>query len=338
MSGLLRADWIRLGNRQSLRAIIVALPLLAAAFFLLSFRSTDIQSSFDEATERQALTANFSGQGIPPDQIQAQVDQIIAGERANFEQIQAQMEANRATYAFPSSVLTLLGSAAALYFFGMILLTATTIGDEFGWGTIRTSLLASSNRPRLLAVRLGVLVTVAVVALALFLLLSLVLPVLIGAVAGGLPASPPVGGAALAVLVGGHLVAAITLIGFAAAATLVMRSGSLTLVVALVYVLAETAVAGLLGRLGPFRPANSFGDGRPAGPFEWVLNVFPVHAIQTFLVVAGQVAGNTTDTSGGGLAAPHLADTALPFASMLAWAAIFTAVAVVRFNRMDIAE
>src|SRR5258706_737620 len=249
MIGLLRAERIRLGHRRSLQAIVIAVPLLARAFFVPNFRSTDIQFTFDEATERQGFTNSLTEQGMPPDQVQAQVDQLIADERANFEQMRAQMEATRATYAFPSSVLTLFGFATAIYFFGMILLTATTIGDEFGWGTIRTSLLASSDRRRWLVVRLATLVTLAVVALALFLVLSLVLPLVIGAVVGGLPPSPPMDGAALAALVAGYLVAAITLIGFAAAATLVMRSGSLTLVAALVYVLAETAVVGLVGRL-----------------------------------------------------------------------------------------
>ena len=39
----------------------------------------------------------------------------------------------------------------------LVLLTATTIGDEFGWGTIRTTLLGSSHRWRILLVRLGAL-------------------------------------------------------------------------------------------------------------------------------------------------------------------------------------
>jgi ABC-type transport system involved in multi-copper enzyme maturation permease subunit len=337
MSGLLRADWIRLGHRQTVQAIVVAIPLLAATFFLLNFRSTDIQFYFDEAAERQMLTDQFTQGGMPPDQVKEQVDQIIADEKAGYEQMRQQMEVTRATFAFPASVLTLMGSATVVYLFGLILLTATTLGDEFGWGTIRTSLLASSDRPRFLAVRLAVLVTVAGVGLALLLLLSAVLPLVIAAVVGGLPKPPPVDAAAVEVLVGGTLLTAIALIGFAAAATVVMRSGSLTLVVALVYVLAETAVVGLLGRLEPFRPADSFGQGNAAGPLAWVLNLFPVHAVQTFLVVAAQVAGNVSDGSGA-FGSAHLADTTLPLASIAVWAVIFMAVAMVRFTRMDIAE
>jgi ABC-type transport system involved in multi-copper enzyme maturation permease subunit len=337
MTGILRADMIRLGRRRTLQAIVIAIPLLGATFFLLNFRSTDIQFFFDEATERQSLTADFTAQGMPLDQVTAQVDQIIADERAGYEQAAAQMEVTRATFAFPASVVTLLGSATGVYLFGMILLTATTIGDEFGWGTIRTSLLASSNRRRWLAVRLAVLVTLAAVGLALLLVLSLILPLAIVAVVGRLPPPPPVDVAALAVLVGGDLVAAIALIGFAAAATMVMRSGSLTLVVALVYVLADTAVVGLLGRLEPFRPENSFGQGNPAGPLAWALNLFPVHAIQVVLGSATQLAANVLDYSSD-VGSPVLADTFLPLASVAGWAGVFVAIAMVRFNRMDIVE
>lgn len=337
MSGLLRAERIRLGQRRTVQTIVLAIPLLAAAFFLLGFRSTDIQFYFDEAAERQMLTDQFTQSGMPPEQVKEQVDQVIADEKASFEQMRVQMEATRATYVFPASVLTLMGSATAVYFFGMILLTATTIGDEFGWGTIRTSLLASSNRPRLLAARLAVLVAFAVVGLVLLLLLSLVLPLVIAAVVGQLPQPPPVDQGALAVLLGGTLLTALALIGFAAAATVIMRSGSLTLVAALVYVLAETAVVGLLGRLEPFRPADSFGQGNPAGPLVWVLSVFPVHAIQTFLVVATQVGTNVGDGSSG-FGSAHLSDATLPLVSIAVWATIFMAIAMVRFNRMDIAE
>jgi ABC-type transport system involved in multi-copper enzyme maturation permease subunit len=337
MSGLLPADRIRLGHRRTLQAIVIAIPLLGATFFLLNFRSTDIQFFFDEATERQSLTDSLTAQGMPPDQIKEQVEQIISDERAGYDQMRLQMEATRATFAFPASVLTLLGSATAVYLFGMILMTATTIGDEFGWGTIRTSLLASSNRRRWLAVRLSVLVSLAVVGLAVLLLLSAILPLAIVAVVGQLPQAPPVDGAALAVLVGGLLVAAIALIGFAAAATVVMRSGSLTLVAALVYVLAETAVVGLLGRLEPFRPANFFGQDLPAGPLVWALNLFPVHAIQVLLASASQLAVKALDYSSE-VGSPVLADTYLPLASVGGWAAIFMAIAMVRFNRMDIVE
>lgn len=342
MTGLLRAERIRLGRRKALQAIVLALPLLAATFFLLGFRSTDINYVFDEAAERQALTEAFTAQGMSPEDIKVNIDSMMEGERESYRQATAQMAATRATYAFPASIVTLLGSATLVYFFGTILLTATTIGDEFSWGTIRTTLLASSNRGRWLAVRLGVLLAVVVLGMGALLLLSLVLPLAIGAVVGGLPAPAPTDSAAIAVVVGGHLLAAIMLVGFAAAASLLMRSGSLTLVAALVYTLVETVLVGLIARLEPFQPADSFGSGAPAGPLAWVLNLFPMHAIQMALAIATGQAIKPVDLgngfeSFGGTTLP-LSDTYLPLATVAVWAVVFTSIAAFRLARMDIAE
>ena len=333
MTGLLRAERIRLGRRKALQAIVLAIPLLAATFFLLGFRSTDLQPFFDEAAERQQLTAQFSQPGVSPEEVKLQVDQIIESERQSYEQMRSEMERMRATYVFPASIVTLLGSATLAFFFGTVLLTATTIGDEFGWGTIRTTLLASSNRRRWLAVRLGVLVALVGLWFGALLLLSLGLPLVIAAVVGPLPASAPVDPGAILVVAGGHLLGALMLVGFAAAASLVMRSGSIALVVALVYALVETVVLGLLAQLGPFRPVDSFGQGNPAGPFAWVLNLFPMHAIQMALGIGSQLATNQ-----GGGSSFVLSDAYVPLAVVAGWAAIFLAVAAARFTRMDIAE
>jgi ABC-type transport system involved in multi-copper enzyme maturation permease subunit len=267
----------------------------------------------------------------------SQVDDMLAQEKAGYEEELARQETIRATYAFPASITTLLGSAIVVYLFALLLLTATTIGDEFSWGTIRTTLLASSNRPRWLAVRLGLIALTAVLALAVLVLLALVLPLAIVAVVGHLPQSPPVDLAALAVLLGGLAVTAFVLIGFAAASTVLMRSGGLTLVITLVWVLAESAVLALVIRLEPFRPENAFGDGKPAGPLAWALDLFPVHAFQDFLSTATQATGGAVNY-GGEITTLPLAGTYLPLASLAAWAVIFVAIAVLRFDRMDIAE
>jgi len=337
VTGLLAADWLRLRRRRALQAIVLAIPLLAGAFFLLSFRSTDLQLYFDEPTERQALMDQFLQDGFSQADAQAQVDDQIAQEKASYEQEQASEDRTRATYAFPASITTLLGGATAIYLFALLLLTATTIGDEFSWGTIRTSLLASSNRRRWLGVRLGLVGLTAVIALAVLVVLALVLPLAIVAVVGHLPQPPPVDAAALGVLLGGLAVTAFVLIGFAAAATVVMRSGGLTLVITLVWVLAESAVLALIARLEPFRPENAFGDGKPAGPLAWALDLFPVHAFQDFLSTATQATGGVVNY-GGDITTVPLSGTYLPLASLAAWAVLFIAIAVLRFDRMDIAE
>lgn len=339
MRALLRADWLRLGKRRSLQAILLAIPLLAATFFLLGFRSTDYQLFFDETAERQSLTDQFSQGGVPADQVKDQVDQIIDQERLGYQQQVAQEQAVRATYAFPASIPTLLGTAAFVYLLAMVLLAASTIGDEFSWGTIRTSLLAASNRRRWLTVRLVLLSGAAVVGMLLLLVLAAVLPLALVAVVGPLPHAPPTDVAALVVLLVGLVIGAIALIGFAAAATLLMRSGGLTLLVAIVYGLLETTVVALIAQLAPFRPENAFGDGKPAGPLAWILGLFPVHAFQQFLNAASQATGGIYDYGGQAVSSGVPLGPALwPLASVALWAVVFIAIAMIRFDRMDIAE
>ncbi len=339
MRALLRADWLRLGKRRTLQVILLAIPLLAATFFLLGFRSNDYQPYFDEAAERASLTDQFSQGGMPADQIKEQVDQAIQSERQDYERQVAQMNAVRATYAFPASIPTLLGTAAGIYLLAMILLAASTIGDEFSWGTIRTSLLASSDRRRWLLARLLLLGGAAVIGMALLLLLSAILPLLLVTVVGPLPQAPPTDGPALALLVGGILLGAITLIGFAAASALLMRSGGMTLLVAILYALIESTVLGLIAQLPAFRPENAFGDGKPAGALAWLLGLFPVRAFLQFLTAAQQATGGVYDYGSQAYASAGPLGPALwPLASVAAWGVAFIAIAVVRFDRMDIAE
>jgi ABC-type transport system involved in multi-copper enzyme maturation permease subunit len=181
------------------------------------------------------------------------------------------------------------------------------------------------------------LVLSGLIALAVIVVLAVLLPLAIVAVVGQLPQPPPVDAAAVAVLVGGLFISGVMLIGFGAAVTLVIRSGGFTLVVAFVYVLAESAVVGLVARLEPFRPANSFGAGNPAGPLAWVLDLFPVHAVQDFIGTATQATGGVVDY-GGQVATAPLANAYVPLAFVAGWAALFIGIAVRRFDRMDIAE
>jgi len=339
MRALLRADWLRLGKRRTLQVILLAIQLIGATFFLLGFRSTDYQPYFDEVAERQSLTVQFSQGGMPADQVKDQVDQAIEQERSEYLRLVAQMQAVRATYAFPASLPTLLATASAIYLLAMVLLAASTMGDEFSWGTIRTSLLASSNRRRWLTVRLALLAGAAVVGMALLVLAAAMLPLVLVAVVGPLPPAPPTNLAALVVLVGGLVLGAIALVGFAMAAALLMRSGGLTLLIAIIYALVESTVVVLIAQLPPFRPENAFGDGQPGGPLTWVLGLFPVHAFQQFLIAATQATGAVYDYGGQGIASGVPLGPALwPLASVTAWGLVFIAIAFIRFDRMDIAE
>jgi ABC-type transport system involved in multi-copper enzyme maturation permease subunit len=326
--GLARAEWLRFRKRRSLLVIVAAVPLLVGFFFVVGYASIwGGPPPFDAEATRARLIADGMVIGLPPAQAEELLVQYIESERVNTQLQLEQLALQRATYAFPQSLVTVLGNGPFVYF-ALILLTATTIGDEFGWGTIRTALLASSHRRRMLLVRLAALGVIAGLLLVLLLIAGTALPVVLAAAGANLPSAPPVDGGALLVLILGELVVGLAVVGFAALATLVMRSGSLTLVATLVYFAVEAAILVLLSRFEPFRQ-----DGAAA----WVLDTFPIHGITTLTTEASRAASAFAHNFGE-VFRPNLGATGVPILAMAVWGTVFALLAFRRFSRMDIAE
>jgi ABC-type transport system involved in multi-copper enzyme maturation permease subunit len=328
VTGLFRADWLRFRKRGALQVMVIAVPVIVAFFYLAGFRSSDAGLiPFDEAAFRQQMIDQGVTSGLPPDQAEAQLRQMVDSERAGYEQQLRQVRITQSGYAFPQSFILVLGFAT-FAFLALILIAATTIGDEFGWGTVRTSLLASSDRRRFLLARVLSLVVVAVVLFGALLLLGVLLPGVLALTGSSPPPAPAVDVGWLAVLVLADLVISIAVIGFATMATVLVRSGGLTLVAALVYVAIEGAVLSLLSRFEAFQDN---------GNLHWVLNLFPFRATVTILdklaVAAGRVevypGSNGTFDPGAAWA---------PLAALVVWGAIFLSIAFQRFRRMDIVE
>jgi ABC-type transport system involved in multi-copper enzyme maturation permease subunit len=308
--------------------MVIAIPVLIAFFYLAGFRNaTSYLPTFDEQTYRQQLIDGGAVIGVLPDQVDEALRQMIDSERANYEQQLAQVRLTQSGFAFPQSLLVVLGSATYA-FLALILLTATTIGDEFSWATIRTMLLASSDRRRVLLARLVSLGAAAGFVFAVTLLLGLALPGVLALTGSVLPPAPPVDFGWLAILVVADLVISVTVISFAAMATLLVRSGGLTLVVALAYVAIEGAVNALLLRFEPFQDKGSL---------QWVLNVLPFRATVTVLDKLAGGAGRV-EPYPGAFGPPDPGAAWLPLAALAVWGAVFMAVAFWRFRRMDIVE
>jgi ABC-type transport system involved in multi-copper enzyme maturation permease subunit len=308
--------------------MVIAVPVVIAFFYLAGFRGSDAGvSQFDEAAFRQEMIDSGAVSGLSPGEAEAQLQQMVANERAGYQQMIDQYTRTKSGYAFPQSFILVLGFAT-FAFLALILITATTIGDEFGWGTIRTSLLASSDRRRFLTARVISLIGVAVVLFAILLLLGILLPAVLALTGSDVPPAPPVDAGWLTVLVLADLVISITLIGFATMATVLVRSGSLALVAALVYVAIEGALLSLLNRFEAFQDS---------GDLHWVLNLFPFRATVTILdklaVAAGRVEGYP-----GANGTPDPGAAWLPLAALGVWGAMFLAIALWRFRRMDIVE
>jgi len=309
--------------------MVIAVPVVIAFFYLTGFRGSDAGIiPFDEAAFRQQMIDEGSLNGLPPDEAEAQLQQMIDNERTGYQQMIDQIRRTQSTYAFPQSFIVVLGFAT-FAFLALTLITATTVGDEFGWGTIRTSLLASSDRRRFLLARVLSLVGVAAVLFAVVLLLGVLLPSVLAVTGSNLPAAPPVDTGWLAVLVLADLVISVTLIGFATMATVLVRSGSLALVAVLIYVAIEGALLSLLTRFEVFQDT---------GDLHWVLNLFPFRATVTILDKLAAAAGRIEISPFGSNVPSDPGAALLPLGALAVWGAMFLAIAFWRFRRMDIVE
>ena len=325
MTNLLRAEWIRFRRRRAIQAIVVIVLLLISVQFLAGALSTPEPAPFDEAAVRAELIAQGYGAGLPPDEAERLIAQGVEAERQGHAIEVGVAKIARAAYAFPRSLLTVLGSAS-LVLLAMILLTATTIGDDFGWGTIRTTLLANSRRSRVLLARIIVLAATGIVLFAIVLLLGALLPLLVGPRdVNGLPAVDWLG---IVTLLVGLLAAMAAVIAFSALATVIVRSGGLTLVAAPVYLVLEAAVLSVLVRVPVLQPGH---EG------AWLLDGFPVHGLVTLTEVAARAASGLGHFPGD-VVDRSLGPVAVPIVALAAWAGVFALLAFKRFGRMDIAE
>jgi ABC-type transport system involved in multi-copper enzyme maturation permease subunit len=157
-------------------------------------------------------------------------------------QIGAQMNAVRVLYVFPRSIVTMLHqgtwvSMAAAF------VTASWIGSEFDWGTIRNVFLIRPERGRFLATRLLSVILIMTIALVLTGLLGAILPALTG-IGGGM-AAPEVPPRAIPLAAFGAWVWALAFIAIAALAAVLTRSPIFALILTAGYFLLDGLIANL---------------------------------------------------------------------------------------------
>ena len=338
----MRAELLRLRRRRSLQAIVLAVPLLVGVTFFLGYNSVYEQPPFDEAAFRQEMIDGGYGVGVPPVELDQLLDEAVVSQRQMFDQLDENQRFIRATYTFPYSLVQVLGSGVFVLL-ALILLTATTIGDEFGWATIRTSLVASSRRRRFLLVRLAAIVVAGLLIFGLLLVVGTLLPLLLNIPQSKLPATlPDFDGGAFIVLIGGELVASLLVIAFAALTTLLFRNGALALGAVPVWVAVEAAVLMLLLRFPNFGGGalSELGGDQPPPPpppDAWMLDAFPLRGITTLVQTAGRAASGLPSYVGD-VVGRDVAAAAVPITSFTILAAVLLALAFRRFSRMDIVE
>ena len=227
----------------------------------------------------------------------------------------------REPYAFPQSLLAVLAGAWPVPL-ACLFLGAATVGGDFGWGTIRTALLAWSDRTGWLVARLLSLAALAAFMLAAVLVVGALLPLVLIVAGEQLPAvDPPTG---LLVVVGAQLLVAIQYAALGVAGGLVARSLAGGFLLAGGYLLFDTALAGLgAWSAAGLRavPAFSFsGSGR--GLIE----------------AANRVSGAPPplDESITGLLPPLALPGWLSLVVVLVWLGALAALALVRLRRLDV--
>lgn len=330
MTALLRADWIRYRRRLDLWVIGIGALVFAGIGFLSGYRtdSTDPVWQTEAEIRRMVLDTSYF-EGVSQDEIDRQVDQMVAdyvaGQEAQKEDWERSQAINLQKYDLAQSPLTILGSGIVPLI--AVFFTATLIvGDEFRHGTIRTSLLAASARRRFLAARL---VTIAVMTVGLFLLvvaLGFVLSLVLRILGAELPPSTvPLDIAAAAALVGAEVVGTFTVVALGVALVLLTRSGAVPLLLVVIYAVAEVFIA----NLAIFARDT---------PLAAVPNAFVTRSIQTLVAHLAQRSGALTFAQSGVAVGEGAADLWVASLIVLAWLGLFVVIADRRFRTMDIVE
>lgn len=335
MSGLFRAELLRLRKRRSLQVIVLGAPLLIGVLFVLGWSSIYSSPPFDAAEYRAQLIAEGYVAGLPPEQAEPLLAEAVEAARQQYALGEAGEAAQRGRHLFPYSLATVM-SSGVIVLVALLLLTATTMGDEFGWGTIRGMLLASGHRRKILLVRLSALAVAAAVMIGLTLVVGAVLPFVLNVAAYRLPDPlPAFDYGALLVLIGGVMVASFFMVCFAALATLAFRSGPVALIVLPVWVAVESAILALLVRFPSI--GGQMMNGGPPGPDAWVLELFPLRGLTTLTNLASTAAIGFPPYPGAPFTR-SLVGVEVPIVAFAVVAILFGALAFRRFNRMDIVE
>jgi len=290
MRRLLAADRVRFGRRRDLWILVSLVPVLLLLMFV---------SEFNGVTTPPKDNFFFD----PPDPVQeaAMHDQMMADWRQ-------QLATELPTFAFPASLLKVTGNVGPVILLAIYLATAL-VGGEFEWGTVRTIHLTSS-RGRTLAVRIGVVVGMLAVVMAIALIGATLIPFLLsfeGKPLQEFAAPVPDLGSGMVF----RLVAVLPFIAIPVLMAVLARSISVGFLLVLLVFAADVAIT--------------------AAPF-WTVSPTP-------WVPALTVSGSISRLLGGpDSTLASLAPVAASFGALVAWAVLPVVAAIARFRRLDLNE
>ena len=332
MRALLHADWLRFRRRRDFWVIGIAVLVIGGLGYLSSYRSevSDPQYPDPAATRQEVISfSDFTGSGMTQSEIDAQIDQMVAEQLAQYDQARIDWEARQAIwlqkYDVAQSPFTLLGSGVAPLL-ALVLTASLAVGDEFRFGTVRTSLLAAGSRRRFLGARLVSLSVMTVGLLAALVMLGTILGLGLRVAGAEVSATTtPIDPVAGLAWFGSQVLTTMTLISLGLALTVLLRSGAMPLLLILLGGLIELFIANL-----PIFAPNEFLSAVPQG--------FLGASIRTLTTRLG------LDTH-----AVALAEAQIPFAAIelplitiaaiiAAWGLMFLLLADRRFRTMDVVE
>lgn len=281
MIGLLYAEWLRLRRRRDVWFVALALAALSSLAYI------------------SGLAGAQSGPGgdIPPEMVK----QVEEGIRQNLLQ-----------YAFPESIGTVVQNGQILVLVLVAYLAAATSGAEFAYGTIRTSLVAHSDRGGFLIVRLASLMVTSLLLIGLLVVLGALLPLGATLLGTNFAPVPDLSVGVVAGTLGVLCLAAGFAIGLTTLWAILIRNAAIALVLSVAYILIEGAIAGLIVR---FAGAESV--------LRWLL---PVANLQLLF-----------DRARGG-ATGAVMPTLLAIAVAIAWVLALWAAGVMVLARADIRD
>ncbi len=290
MRSHLRADAIRLGARWDVRGFLLLVPVLAAGGFLFSYATIESHFGWDP------------GQPMPPE-------------------VATAIMADRAGYAFPHSIISVLDNAPWVLF-GIFFLAAGTTGLEFGWGTIRTALIGSPDRVRFVLSRVVAVGTIAAVALVALLAVGLAMPGVMRLAGTDLPPPPDTAAKVIVGAVAATVAMAPFFIALGVFLGVLTRGPAMPLLLLIVDFLAEGVVAGL--------PAV-----RGAG-LEWLARSLPLMSVLNLGQAARDPASYGLPPVAG--SPPPDVPLGLSFLVVIGWTCAFLALAAWQLRRTDVLE
>lgn len=332
MSALLRADWLRLRRRKDFWIIAIGVCLFSGISFLAAYRSDAADPTWfstDPVQIRQEILAYAEFGGMTQAEIDAQIEQMVTDQVAMGQQQSLEWEAQQRItlqkYDVSQSVFTILGSGL-MPMLALILGASLAVGDEFRFGTVRTSLLAAGNRRRFLGARLVSLFAITVGLFAILALIGVVLGLGLRIVGAELaPVTTPIDPLSALQWLAAQLLATMVLIALAVALTVVLRSGALPLLLILIAAFVELFVANL-----PIFSPGEFLAGIPQGFLTTSIRMLTtVLGYQTHAVALANAEVPTT-----AIDLPLVVVTAI----IAAWGILFLVIADRRFRSMDVVE